>query len=280
MPELPEVETVLRGLQRCALGRRIADIEILTPAVIAGPPEIFSEKIKGRSIVAFERKGKALAVRLKANGESRPDYLLIRLGMTGQIVVTSPDAVTLPHTHVKMALDGGVGEIRYRDVRRFGRLRYCTHDDLAGVFRSLGPDALSITEEQFSKALQGRRGSLKGWLLNQRIVAGLGNIYADEALFRARIHPQTAAGRLTRPSARRLFRAVQSVLRRAVELQGTSFRDYIDIEGRPGNFLPRLRVYQRTGKPCPRCGTLIRRITICGRSSHFCPLCQRPPCNR
>src|SRR5437660_279066 len=126
-------------------------------------------------------------------------------------------------------------------------------------------------------AMRGRRGSLKGWLLNQQVLSGLGNIYADEALFAARIHPLAQPGRLSSAAARRLHRAVKNVLKRAVELQGTSFRDYIDIEGRPGGFSPMLRVYQRTGEPCRRCGHRIRRVVVCGRSSHFCPECQRRP---
>src|SRR5206468_6585924 len=177
----------------------------------------------------------------------------------------------------RILLDGGKEEVRYRDVRRFGRLRFCTSQELEHVWQRLGPDAPEISEAQFFEAMRRRQGSLKGWLLNQQILSGLGNIYADEVLFEARIHPLTQPGRLSAEAARRLHRAVKKILKRAVELQGTSFRDYIDIEGRPGNFLPRLRVYQRTGEPCRRCGRTIRRVVVSGRSSHFCPNCQRRP---
>lgn len=275
MPELPEVETVLRGLQRFAVGRRIRDVEILRPAVIAGPTEIFRQQVRGRSIVGLERKGKALALRLGANRKRPAVCVLIRLGMTGQIVITRRDAPLLAHTHVRMGLDHGPDELRYRDVRRFGGLRCCSEEELAGIFGSLGPDALAISEAEFRERLEGRRGAIKGLLLNQAIMAGLGNIYADEALFEARIHPETPAGTLSGSRTSGLLRSIHTVLRTAVEFQGTSFRDYIDIEGRPGNFSRRLRVYQRTGEPCPTCGTPIRRIIICGRSSHFCPRCQR-----
>ncbi len=275
MPELPEVETVLRGLEQRALGCRITGVEILNAGVITGQPAHLREHLIGRGIAALRRKGKALAVYLATNGATQGDCLLIRLGMTGQVVVTRRDAPLLPHTHVRMILNDGPNEIRFRDSRRFGRLRYCTREDLEKVFGSLGPDALDVTEKEFRDALRRRRGAIKGWLLNQRMLAGLGNIYADESLFEARIHPQTQADRVSERGARALLRAVRRVLRQAVALQGTSFRDYIDIEGRPGNFLPKLRVYQKTGKPCPRCKAPIRRITVCGRSSHFCPRCQR-----
>jgi formamidopyrimidine-DNA glycosylase len=134
-----------------------------------------------------------------------------------------------------------------------------------------------VTEEQFLSAMRARRGAIKSWLMNQQLLAGLGNIYADESLFVAGIHPLAQPGRVSTRKARYLFKAVRKVLERAVKLQGTSFRDYVDIEGRPGNYEQLLRVYQRTGKPCSRCGQPIRRIVIAGRSSHFCPSCQPRP---
>jgi formamidopyrimidine-DNA glycosylase len=176
-----------------------------------------------------------------------------------------------------LALEDCGEELRYVDARRFGRLRCLARHELDAVFSGLGPDAREISEEQFQKALRGRRGPLKSWLMNQQMLAGVGNIYADEALYFARLHPLTQAGGISAPDARCLLRAVKRVLERAVALQGTSFRDYIDIEGRPGNFLPQLRVYQRTGKPCRRCRQPIERVIISGRSSHFCPKCQPRP---
>jgi formamidopyrimidine-DNA glycosylase len=277
VPELPEVETVLRGLQRLAIGRRITTLSILNAWVIVGSPDKFRQQVQNRSICALKRKGKALAVRLSTNGEEQPVYLLVRLGMTGQFVLASRDAPVLPHTHVRMGLDHGDDELRYRDSRRFGRLRCCSEEELTKVLGSMGPDALEVSEAEFRDGLRCRRGAVKALLLNQGIIAGLGNIYADEALFGARIHPETPAGRITPPRARALLQSIRSVLHRAVELQGTSFRDYIDIEGRPGNFAQRLHVYGRGGEPCLNCGTPIRRITISGRSSHFCPRCQRRP---
>lgn len=277
MPELPEVETVLRGLKERVLGRRVSSVEVLNPLVIVGQREEFTRVVTGRSIHTVRRKGKALAIELGAKNGEAPRFLLIRLGMTGQLTVEPREAALKPHTHVRMAFGEGSEELRFRDVRRFGRLRCCTAEELEQVFSRLGPDASEISEKEFLDAMKGRRGAIKSWLMNQQLLSGLGNIYADEALFRARIHPLAKPGSLPLGVARRLHRAVKKVLERAVARQGTSFRDYIDIEGRPGNYLESLRVYQRTGRPCRRCRTPIRRLVIAGRSSHFCPRCQPRP---
>lgn len=277
MPELPEVETILRGLRARALGRRVTAVKVFNPQVILGPCADFTAAIRGRSITGLLRKGKALAITLSAQAGGTPRYLLVRLGMTGQFTVLPCAAPLEPHTHVRLVLDDGAEELRYRDVRRFGRLRCCTRRELEGVFARLGPDAREINQEQFLAALRGRRGAIKSWLMNQQFLSGLGNIYADEALFAARIHPLTPAARLSPRAARRLLRAVKQILDRAVELGGTSVRDYVDVAGRPGNFRPRLRVYQRTGEPCRRCRLPIRRLIVAGRSSHFCSRCQPRP---
>ncbi len=277
MPELPEVETVRQGLLKRALRRRLAAVEVHNPLVIVGSVDDFTEAVAGRRIESVVRKGKALALELVAKNGAAPRYLLVRLGMTGQLTVAPQGAPLEPHTHVRILFEGGAEEIRYRDPRRFGRLRCCTREQLDQVFASLGPDAPEITAQQFFRAMQGRHGTIKGWLLNQKMLAGLGNIYADEALFEAGIHPLSQPGRISKSAARRLHRAVKRILARAVALQGTSFRDYIDIEGQPGNFQPRLKVYQRTGEPCRRCGQNIRRVVVAGRSSHFCPNCQPRP---
>jgi formamidopyrimidine-DNA glycosylase len=275
MPELPEVETVSQGLQKLALGCRILAVEVRHPGVIVGSPERFATEVEGRTIVSVQRKGKALALEL-SSGNEPPRFLLVRLGMTGQFTVSARQTPLEPHTHVLLAL-GEREELRFRDVRRFGRIRSCTREELEAVFGRLGPDAQRVTEEQFLSAMRARRGAIKSWLMNQQLLAGLGNIYADESLFVAGIHPLAQPGRVSAPKGRRLFKAVRKVLEHAVKLQGTSFRDYVDIEGRPGNYEQRLRVYQRTGKPCRRCGRPIRRIVIAGRSSHFCPHCQPRP---
>ncbi len=277
MPELPEVETILRGLKERVLGRRISAVEVLHPLVVRGSRDEFARKVTGRLIESVERKGKALAMRLASQNGDAPLYLLLRLGMTGQFILAPREAPREPHTHARLALEEGAEELRYRDIRRFGRLCCLTRPELDAVFSRLGPDAREITEAQFLRALKGRCGAIKSWLMNQALVSGLGNIYADEVLFEARIHPLARAGRIPLSAAHRLHRAVRKILDRAVGLQGTSFRDYIDIEGRPGNFLLRLKVYQRTNEPCRRCRTPIRRVIVSGRSSHFCPHCQPRP---
>jgi len=277
MPELPEVETVLRGLAARALGRRITGVEIRHAGVIVESADEFAIAVTGGLIRRLDRKGKALAIELSPQNGGPLRFLLLRLGMTGQFVVASHETPLQPHTHVVLSLDDGTEELRYRDTRRFGRLRCCTADELEAIFGRLGPDAQKIDEALFLAALKNRRGAIKSWLMNQQFLSGLGNIYADEALFLARVHPLARAGRLSPVAARRLYRAVRKVLDRAVALQGTSFRDYIDIEGRPGNFLPRLRVYQRTGEPCRRCRRPIRRLIVGGRSTHYCPQCQPRP---
>jgi formamidopyrimidine-DNA glycosylase len=277
MPELPEVESVAQGLRRLALGRRISAVEVRHTGVIAGSAEEFVSTIEGSKLVSISRKGKAIAVELLNEKGAEPRFLLVRLGMTGQLTVMPHDAPIEPHTHVFMTLDDGREELRFRDARRFGRLRSLTRAELEKVLGALGPDAQMVTEEQFLKAMHGRKGAIKSWLMNQNLVAGLGNIYADEALFEAGIHPLAQPGRVSSDKAHKLYKAVRKVLNRAVRLGGTTFSDYLDVEGRPGAFLKRLQVYQHTGEPCRRCGQPIRRIVIGGRSSHFCPQCQPRP---
>jgi formamidopyrimidine-DNA glycosylase len=286
MPELPEVETVRRGLEARVLGRSITAVEVRHPQVIVGSVEEFERNTRG-CIRRLDRKGKAIAIELDSSckpavgdrGGNSSRYLMLRLGMTGQVTVLPSDHPLEPHTHVRLTLDNGE-EIRYRDMRRFGRLRSCSQAEIEAIFKGLAPDALTMPEAEFILALKGRRTPIKSWLLNQTRVAGVGNIYADEALFEARIHPLAEAGRLKRSGAVGLHRAVEKVLRRAVAKQGTSFRDYVDIEGRQGRFAQSLKVYQRTGQPCRRCGTRIQRLVLSGRSSHFCPRCQPRPRRR
>ena len=277
MPELPEVETVAQGLRRRALGRRIAAVEVRHPGAIGGSAEEFAATLEGRKLANVSRQGKAIAVELVAEDGSAPRFLLVRLGMTGQLTVTPHEAPVEPHTHVFMPLDDGREELRFRDARRFGRLRSLSQPDLEKVLGTLGPDAQLVTEAQFRASMRGRKGAIKSWLMNQSLVSGLGNIYADEALFEARIHPLSQPGRISSAKAHDLYKAVRKVLGRAVRLGGTTFSDYLDIEGRPGAFLAKLRVYQRTGEPCRRCRQTIRRVVIGGRSSHFCPRCQARP---
>jgi formamidopyrimidine-DNA glycosylase len=209
--------------------------------------------------------------------------LLIHLGMTGQIVVCPPNAPARPHTHVFMALDDG-REFRYTDIRRFGSMRLLPNGSNGGAFETLGVtlgiDPLEATEREFKTQLSGRRARIKALLLDQRVLRGMGNIYTDESLWRARIHPARIAADLSEKELRKLYGAVQWVLNEAIRLRGSSVSDYVDSEGQRGEFQLRHRVYQRKGKKCFRCGTAIERMTVAGRSSYFCPHCQRAPRGR
>lgn len=279
MPELPEVETVARGLRIALPGRRILEVRLGKTDFIENPAAL-EEQLPGKQIRAVGRQGKFLLVELEPSREKTKDLgLLIHLGMTGQIRVCPPEAPVAPHTHVFLALDDGK-ELRYTDIRRFGRMRLLMDGAREGVLGSLGRDPLEMTEEQFATAIGSRRSRVKALLLDQHVTSGVGNIYADESLWRARIHPMRIGAMLKRDEIHRLYRTVRDVLNEAIRLRGSSVSDYVDSEGQRGGFQHRHRVYQREGKRCFRCGSKIRRAIVAGRSSHFCPRCQRAPRTR
>jgi formamidopyrimidine-DNA glycosylase len=278
MPELPEVETVVRGLQAVLPGRRILEVRLGKTDFIEDPAALETH-LPGARIGAVKRYGKFLLFELEsanANDPARELALLVHLGMTGQLVTGPADAHVLPHTHVFFALDDGK-ELRYTDVRRFGSMQLLLDGAREKVLGSLGLDPLEMTEEQLAAAVHSRRARVKALLLDQRVLRGIGNIYADESLWRARIHPTRIGANLKRDEVHRLYRAVRDVLNEAIRLRGSSVSDYVDSEGRRGEFQLRHRVYQRNGKKCFRCGATIRRAIVAGRSSHFCPKCQRAP---
>jgi formamidopyrimidine-DNA glycosylase len=194
-------------------------------------------------------------------------------------VTCPPEARVAPHTHVFLSLDDG-RELRYTDVRRFGRMAILTDGARAEALGSLGLDPLEATENEFLAKLHARRARIKALLLDQHVLRGMGNIYTDESLWRARIHPMRLGANLTTSELRRLYRAVRRVLTEAIHLRGSSISDYVDSQGQPGKFQRRHRVYQREGQKCFRCGASIRRATVAGRSSHFCPRCQPTPRGR
>lgn len=279
MPELPEVETVARGLRIALPGRRILEVRLGKTDFIENPAAL-EEQLPGKQIRAVGRQGKFLLVKLESSREKTKDLgLLIHLGMTGQIRVCPPEAPVAPHTHVFLALDDGK-ELRYTDIRRFGRMRLLMDGAREEVLGSLGRDPLEMTEEQFATAIGSRRSRVKALLLDQHVTSGVGNIYADESLWRARIHPMRIGAMLKPDEIHRLYRTVRDVLNEAIRLRGSSVSDYVDSEGQRGEFQQRHRVYQREGKKCFRCGSKIRRAIVAGRSSHFCPRCQRAPRTR
>ena len=279
MPELPEVETIARGLRASLPGRRILNVRLGKTDFIEDPA-VIERDVPGMRISAIRRHGKFLLLDLQSPaGSTGNSSLLIHLGMTGRLVVCDPNAPVPPHTHVFFTLDDG-RELRYTDVRRFGRMRILKTDVLQDRLGSLGLDPLEISETDFISLLKARHAQIKALLLDQHVLRGIGNIYADESLWRARIHPRRLGASLKPEELRRLYRAVRDVLHEAIEARGSSIADYVDSEGNLGGFQRRHRVYQREGKKCFRCGAPIRRAIVAGRSSHFCPRCQRAPRSR
>ena len=228
----------------------------------------------------MRRHVKFLLVNFESSiGNANDELLMIHLGMTGKLVTHDPDEPVAPHTHVFVALDDG-RELRYTDVRRFGQIRIIGGSDRAVFLGKTGLDPLEATEDEFRAALRGRRARIKALLLDQHVMGGMGNIYTDESLWRARIHPKRLGANLSGQEIRKLYRAVREVLTEAIRLRGSSVSDYVDSDGNRGGFQRRHRVYRRKGEKCFRCGTLIKRAIVAGRSSYFCPGCQRAPRGR
>ena len=298
MPELPEVETVARDLQRWVAGATIASASVSWARTIRHPqpPEQFEAEIAGATIRRVDRRAKTVLLHLE---DGR--VMTVALRMTGALIVAPRDAPPDAYARVVFRLADG-RELRYRDVRKFGRIGLWPGGGLrsigAGrgmrsrrvaegaatyrigeVFSGHGPEPLSrsFTAERFAQRLAGRSTKLKTLLLDQSFIAGVGNIYADEALWRARLHPLRAADTLTPPEVRRLHRTVRQVLREGIANRGASFSDYVGADGEPGANAERLAVYRRTDEPCHRCGRPIRRIVVGQRSTHFCPRCQPEP---
>lgn len=278
MPELPEVETVVRGLRATLPGRTITGLRLGKTDFIADV-ERLEAALPGARIEEVTRFGKFIGVRLAAprgsNGNRPSNWLFVHLGMTGQFVVCRPDSPERPHTHVWFALDDS-RELRYTDIRRFGKMRVVNAGDLPAFLARLGTEPLEVSFADFSTAVS-RRAMIKALLLDQGVFRGIGNIYADESLWRARIHPRRTGAQLAPPERRALHRAVRQVLADAIRLRGSSISDFVDSAGSPGEYQRRHRAYGREGKPCYRCGAKIRRIIVAGRSSYFCPRCQRAP---
>jgi formamidopyrimidine-DNA glycosylase len=279
MPELPEVETVARGLQREVAGQKILTVSLGKTDFIDNP-EMLERQLPGRTIVRVERYGKFLLLRLDANEVAGADgagsALLVHLGMTGLLM---PHAVNDPHakhTHVVLALGDG-RELRYVDPRRFGRIAYLAGEILSRELERFGADPLEADIEEFSKRIRQRKARIKALLLDQSVLRGVGNIYADESLWKARIHPAQIGARLKQPQVKSLYAELQRILQKAIALRGSSISDFLDAEGMPGEYQLHHRVYGREGKLCFRCKTKIRRIIVAGRSSYFCPVCQRAP---
>jgi formamidopyrimidine-DNA glycosylase len=263
VPELPEVETVVRSI-RPLVGRRIASAEFRNLRVLrGGDPDRMAARLAGRRISTVKRYGKFIVASLDDGS-----YLMIHLGMTGKLLL---GGVAGKHTHAILTFDRGV--LLYDDSRQFGCIEL--HEEFPQRVARLGPEPLEVTLEEFAAGMAGRKVAVKSLLLNQTFLRGVGNIYADEALFRAGIHPQARAGRIRGERVRRLWEALREVLTEAIEAGGSSISDYVDAEGRQGWFQFSHRVYGRTGEACVVCGGRIKRVVIGQRSSHYCGKCQR-----
>lgn len=271
MPELPEVETIVRQLAKSLPGATIRAVEVLKPDLIEGEPaERFAGALRGRPIASVTRRAKNIVI------DTGGEYLLVNLGMTGRLYV--PGAGDPPPTHpgVRFRLADG-RELLYHDVRRFGRLWRATPEEWREWEATLGVEPLGddFTDRWLYDATRRSRVAVKVWLMDQKRVVGVGNIYASEALFRARVDPRRPAAELTRPQVKRIRQGVRDVLRESIDFRGTTLLDYRDASGQPGDFVRRLRVYDREGEPCLVCGRPVRRIVQGGRSTFYCPHCQR-----
>lgn len=274
MPELPEAETIVRGLRPALEGRRIVRLRIDHEDVLPQEPGELRDRVRDRRIVGVARRGKNVLLRLD------PDVdLVVNLGMTGSLLVDPPAEGPAASTHpaLRFELEDG-GRLVYDDVRRFGRVEALTPDERRSWEARLGPEPLDpdFGPADLREGLQASRTPVRSWLLDQRRIAGIGNIYANEALFRARIHPRTPARSLGPEEAEALHRALRGVLRAAIEAGGTTIRDFRDAGGRAGAFSEHLRIYDREGEPCLRCGTPVRRTVFGNRSAFHCPSCQVP----
>jgi formamidopyrimidine-DNA glycosylase len=262
LPELPEVETVVRSLTPHLIGRTIQRADFYSRLVTRGDQVEAANALNGAVIIGIRRRGKQIFFDLDRG------LLYVHLGMTGKLLWNQ-----VPGKYARALLQLDTGMLIYDDVRQFGRFEF--FERLPAVLDRLGPDALNIPLEEFYARLKQHRGHIKPLLLNQSFLGGLGNIYIDEILFAARIHPRASVARISKRRAETLHEKLAEVLRLAIENRGSSISDYVDGEGQRGVFQQLHRVYGRGGEPCLNCGTSIRRIVVAQRGTHYCPRCQR-----
>jgi len=269
VPELPEVETIANGLQKRVAGDRIESVWVGNkPEPLKSSAAEITRTLEGSHVDKVRRVGKHIVFDLHS-GKGKPKQWIVHLGMTGKMLVTPADAELPRHTHLVAKLASG-RELRFVDPRRFGRLEVRQQE-----FNGPGAEPLSITSDEFARLFHHRSAPIKALLLNQNLLHGVGNIYADESLFRAGIRPRRRANTLTRAELQRLQAALRDVLNEAIAAGGSSVSDYVNTDGEEGFFQLQHRVYGREGEPCLVCKTPIKRIVIAGRSSHYCPKCQK-----
>ncbi|MEW5800917.1 MAG: DNA-formamidopyrimidine glycosylase [bacterium] len=270
MPELPEVETIIRSLSPHILGRSVFGIKIFLPKIIQA--ERCEASLIGKTLINIFRLGKNIILEF-----SEGWYARIHLKMTGQLLLNHAGDSIEKHTHVIFFLDGGELELRYRDIRQFGFIQVMTCAEFTAWCESnpIGPDPLDIPFPRFLERLRSKKGKIKTVLLDQKFLGGLGNIYVDETLYRAGIHPESSPALLPCEKIRSLHRKMQSVLRAAIHHKGSSVRDYVEASGEKGHYQNLHRVYGKTGTSCPQCGTRIEKIRVAGRGTYLCPHCQK-----
>lgn len=265
MPELPEVQTVVTTLRPKLLGRRVRAVYLHRRDIVQPPDADLVRDLTGRVVRSIGRRGKRIIFVLDDDAR-----FFIHLGMTGRLVIASAQAAAPAHTHLEV--DFATGRLRFTDPRRFGGVWWLGKGGCPDA--GMGPEPLSVRPAQLARRLARTTRAIKNALLDQSVLAGLGNIYVDESLFGAAIHPLTPANELTPAEVAKLNRSIKSTLRRAIRSRGSTLRDYVDADGVAGSFQSLHRVYDRAGQPCRRCKTPIQRITLGGRSTHFCPRCQ------
>lgn len=285
MPELPEVETVTRGLKRHLIGLKITDAGVTLPKITNLKPAQFRKALIGKRITGVHRRAKVIIITLlgsKQNNQLNPltnKYLVVHLKMSGQLLYRKPDDPILKHTHIIIKLNNH-HQLRFRDQRQFGYVRFYDHKGLEHfmVAHSFGPEPLDgMTLPEFQALINVRPNSrIKPLLLDQTVIAGIGNLYADEILFYAGVHPLRRVGKLTPAELKDMYAGMKQILRKAIKERGSSVELYVDADGKPGNYVRYIKTYDREGEPCLRCGAKITRIKIGSRSAYFCPKCQ--PC--
>lgn len=270
MPELPEVETVANGLHKRVAGDRIESVWVGSkPEPLKSTALEISSTLEGAQVERVRRVGKHIVFDLQSLKNSAGSQWIVHLGMTGKMLVVSPETELPKHTHLVAKLKSG-RELRFIDPRRFGRLEV-----RRGSFSGPGAEPLEITADEFAELFHRSKAPIKAALLNQKLLHGVGNIYADEALFRAGIRPRRRANTLSRVELRKLHQGLQKVLKAAIAAGGSSISDYVDADGEAGFFQIQHRVYGRENKPCVKCKSPIKKIVVGGRGTHYCPSCQK-----
>ena len=270
MPELPEVETIANGLNKRVAGDRIESVWLGSkPEPLKSSAAEISSTLEGAKVQRVRRVGKHIVFDLEAGRPPTDRQWIVHLGMTGRMLVTTPDTELPPHTHLVAKMASG-RELRFVDPRRFGRLEV-----RQSSFNGPGTEPLQVGVEEFSQLFHKSKAPIKAALLNQKLLHGVGNIYADEALYRAHIRPRRRAHTLTSAELRKLHAALQKVLQAAIAAGGSSISDYVDADGEAGFFQIQHRAYGREGKPCMKCKTPIKKIVVAGRGTHYCPVCQK-----